>query len=147
MWSLPLVPWDLRLSSSCLRALTNRGVGSTEVQRQMGLSWLVPSHGKYWHRRIRGIVLDGWADVVRACAGVRFEGELFASADEPSMAILYSMMRDFEGNRECPLCHRCLPECVCHCNPAHGGCGTVRRNESTWPMCRACLTCGSCCRC
>ena len=132
-----------------LSALTSRGVGSSEVQREMELSWLVPSHGKYWHRRFRGIVLAGWADVVRACAGARFDGELYAdaSADEPSMAILYSMMRTFEGDRDCPLCNRCRLECVCFCDPAHGGCATVRRSESAWPMCRACLTCGSCCRC
>ena len=68
------------------------------------------------HLRIRGIVLDGWTSIVRACAGVRFDGELYASADEPSMAILHSLMRNLEGDRECPLCHCCLPECT----PARG---------------------------
>ena len=52
-----------------LAALSNRGLGNSGVVDEMQLSWLVPSHGKYWHRRFRGIAMEGWTNIVRACAG------------------------------------------------------------------------------
>ena len=41
-----------------LAALLNRGLGNSGAVDEMELSWLVPSHGKYWHRRFRGIATE-----------------------------------------------------------------------------------------
>ena len=42
-----------------LASLPNRGLGNSGVVDEMVLAWLVPSHGKYWHRRFRVIAMEG----------------------------------------------------------------------------------------
>ena len=75
---------------------SNRGLENSGVAEEMELSWLVPSHGKYCHRRFRGMAMEGWTNIVKACAGARFHGEVFASTDEPTM---HSCQTPLEGGR------------------------------------------------
>ena len=46
-----------------LATLSNKGLGNSGVVEEMELAWLVPSHGKYWHRRFRGIAMEGWTNI------------------------------------------------------------------------------------
>ena len=75
----------------------------------------MPSHGKYRHRRSRGIAMEGWTNIVRACAGARFHGEVFALADDPSMELVYTSMVALGGSRDCPSCGQCRSDCPCCC--------------------------------
>ena len=137
--------------------LSNRGLGNSGVVEEMELSWLVPSHGKYRHRRPRGIAMEGWTNIVRACAGARFHGEVFALADDPTMELVYTSMAALEGSRDCPSCGQCRSDCSCCCAAivedrlligGGGSCGDrVNSRDSTWPLCVICLHCNSCCSC
>ena len=96
-----------------IATLSNRGMGNTDVLAEMELSWLVPSHGKYWHRRFHGMAMEGWTHAVRICAGARFGGDVFASADGPTIELVYTSLVALEGSRNCPYCGRCCSECAC----------------------------------
>jgi hypothetical protein len=142
---------------SLLAELSNRGLGNSGVLEEMELSWLVPSHGKYWHRRFRGIAMEGWANIVRACSGARFHGEVFALADDPTMELVHTSMVTLEGSRNCPSCGQSRSDCSCCCAAimgdrllmgGGGSCGDrVNSRDSAWPICITCLHCDSCCSC
>ena len=52
------------------------------------LSWVVPSYGKFWHRRLRGVMLAGLAAAVRKMMGCPQLSPAGPESDEASAAQL-----------------------------------------------------------
>ena len=53
-----------------------------KVNDEMGLYWLVPTHGKYRHRRFRGIAIQGWYYTYTTCMGIEHAEDQFAEKEK-----------------------------------------------------------------
>ena len=53
-----------------------------KVNDEMRLNWLVPTHGKYRHRRFRGIAIQGWCCTYTTCKGIKHIEDQFAEKVE-----------------------------------------------------------------
>ena len=132
-----------------IKKLGERGVGMVQVTNEMQLNWLVPSHGKYWHRRLRGLAIVGWYNTYRECMGLAYTEDQFAGRGDITVKDAMRLRGVLEGEQHCPLCGSEQDDCMCICRPANfsDGCGGRCALGRTWPPCVSCSTCGSCCRC
>ena len=124
-----------------------------KVNDEMGLNWLVPTHGKYWHRRFRGIAIQGWYYTYTTCMGIEHAEDQFAEKGEATIENAMRLRGVLEGEQQCPICGKEQDECNCTCNPEYRidgymmSCGQRCAVGRIWPPCVACRSCGSCCRC
>ena len=68
-----------------LAELGVRGKSMIKVNDEMGLNWLVPTHGKYWHRRFRGIAIQDWYYTYTTCMGMEHAEDQFAEKGEATI--------------------------------------------------------------
>ena len=132
-----------------IKKLGERGVGMVQVANEMQLNWLVPSHGKYWHRRLRGLAIVGWYNTYRVCMGLAYTEDQFAGRGDITVKDAMRLRGVLEGEHHCPMCGSEQDDCICICRPVNfsDGCGGRCAFGRIWPPCVACSTCGSCCRC
>ena len=136
-----------------LAELGVRGKSMIKVNDEMGLNWLVPAHGKYWHRRFRGIVIQGWYYTYTTCMGIEHVEDQFAEKGEATIENAMRLRGILEGEHQCPICGKEQDDCNCTCHPEYIidgimiSCGQRCAVGRIWPPCVACKSCGTCCRC
>ena len=135
--------------------LGERGKSRIKVDDEMGLNWLVPTHGKYRHRRFRGIAIQGWYYTYITCMamGIEHVEDHFAEKGEATIANTMRLRGILLGEHQCPICGKEQDECNCTCQPEYMidgvmiSCGQRCAVGRIWPPCVACKSYGICCRC
>ena len=154
----PVLPWVVSAEGSLgpaaagVIAKLGRACGAL-LPRSDGLSWTVPSHGLYWHRRFRSLGLVGWHSVVAEVTAT----QVLRAGDPPSEAAVAEALEYLSSgaSARCCACSQPRQLCCCHCGEC--GCVVAAAPTSTaagagvglplWPPCERCNACQGCCSC